>query len=191
MPFWTCHSKTGRATMTLLCTVLASVLQGSSFCWSDCNCLHLSSLVLALQQAQALLSLACFLPGACSQNLQFRLHMCLHQLPIVTGCFSGGQHVPWVDRICSHCSPGTLVDDPQVVCECSLLQPLRLYADSFSREAYTMRSSFGLKHHWQVSSSILDCLIFLDCWAGLLTHAIRLVGWLKHVKSSSEEDGIY
>ena len=60
--------------------------------------------------------------------LQFRLG--LQQLAIVTGRFSGGQNVPRVDRICSHC-PGTLADYLQVIYECPLLQPLRLYADLF------------------------------------------------------------
>ena len=93
--------------------------------------------------------------------LQFRLGS--HQLPIVTGRYSGGHHVPRVDRICSHCGPGTLADELHVVLHCPLLQPLRQrYADLFISETDTMRSFFGQKDHMQVFSFVLDCLDFLD-----------------------------
>ena len=93
--------------------------------------------------------------------LQFRLGS--HQLPIVTGRFSGGQHIPRADRICSHCGPGTLADELHVVHECPLLRPLRQrYADLFTSETDTMRSFFGQKNHMKVFSFILDCLDFLN-----------------------------
>ena len=93
--------------------------------------------------------------------LQFRLGS--HQLPIVTGRFSGGHHVPRADMICPHCGPGTFADELHVVLECPLLQPLRQqYADLFTSETDTMRSFFGQKDHMRVFSFILDCLDFLN-----------------------------
>ena len=72
-------------------------------------------------------------------------------------------HVPRVDRICSHCGPGTLADELHVVHECRLLQPLRqCYVDLFTPETDTMRSFFGQKEHMKVFSFVLDCLDFLN-----------------------------
>ena len=70
---------------------------------------------------------------------QFRL--ALHALPVVNGRFAGGQHVDRADRICTHCGPGSLVDELHVVHECPLLQPLwQQYAALLIAEMDTMRS---------------------------------------------------
>jgi len=92
--------------------------------------------------------------------LQFRLSS--HSLPIVTGRFAGGQHVARVDRVCSHCGPGSLADELHLVHECPILQPLRLrYAELFTSDTDTMRSFFCQKDHMKVFNFILDCLDFL------------------------------
>ena len=94
--------------------------------------------------------------------LQFRLGS--HSLPIAAGRFSGGQHVPRADRICSHCGPGTFADELHVVHECPLLQPLRQkYCALFTSETNTI---FGQKDHMQVFTFILDCLDFLSIGSG-------------------------
>jgi len=89
--------------------------------------------------------------------LQFRLAS--HGLPIVTGPFSGGQHVARADRVCLHCGGTSIADELHMVLECAALQPLRQqYATLFSPDTDTMRSFFAQRDHMQVFNFILDCL---------------------------------
>ena len=48
-----------------------------------------------------------------------------------------------------------------------------------------MRSFVGQKDHVQVFCFIVDCLGLLSTLAGLLTHVIRLDGWLRRVISQT------
>ena len=95
--------------------------------------------------------------------LQFRLAS--HSLPIVTGRFSGGQHVNRADRVCSHCGGHAVADEVHMVHECSALQPLRQqYAAvlNFTADTDNIRSFSAQQDHMQVFNFILDCLDFLN-----------------------------
>lgn len=54
--------------------------------------------------------------------LQFRLAS--HNLPIVTGRFSGGQHVDRASRVCVHCGGLSIAGELHMMRECPASQPL-------------------------------------------------------------------
>ena len=95
--------------------------------------LHLPPVVQALQQAQVLLSAACFWP----------VHAAVSAVQIA---------LPWAGgNICSHCGEGSLAVELHVVHECPLLQPLRQLLYLHQRQ--TLGGLFlGQKDHMQLSS---------------------------------------
>ena len=93
--------------------------------------------------------------------LQFRLGS--HSLPIATGCFAGGHHLPRSDRVCSHCGGASVADELHMVFECPALALIRQnYAELFTPATDNMRSFFAQDAHMQVFKFILDCLDFLE-----------------------------
>ena len=91
--------------------------------------------------------------------LQFRLGS--HNLHIVAGRFSGGQHVARADRVCTHCGGIAVADESHMIHECPVLQPLRLqYAALFTPD--TMRSFFAQQDRMRDFKFVLDCLDFLN-----------------------------
>ena len=81
-----------------------------------------------------------------------------HALPIVAGCFAGGQHADRAHRVCSHCDGEPIGGELHMVLECSALQPLRQqYSSLFASDSDTMRSLLGRRTtcsssivHWTV-----------------------------------------
>ena len=118
--------------VSVIIELLQQHLQGTHayevHCPFDWYCeLYLLTLVKALQQDKAsLVTVPCQLPvsGRPMQRfLKFRLAS--HGLSIVTGRFSGGQHVDRANRICVHCGGLSIADELHMVHECPALQPLR------------------------------------------------------------------
>ena len=65
------------------------------------------------------------------------------------------------DRACTHFGGTAVADEPHMIHECPVLQPLRLQCPAlFTPDTDTMRSFFAQQDHMQAFKFVLDCVDF-------------------------------